>query len=98
MIMSVSGVLGHDLSVNGQSMLYLLSGYAGEDMAVNVSQEQQEATYENQLSTSVPVEEFWEHVKNKMASDGFKKDFAVRSLQTLCVYRQVHRHLNSDLC
>ncbi|XP_064617212.1 multiple epidermal growth factor-like domains protein 10 [Liolophura sinensis] len=51
--------------------------YEAEDPEVHVVPEDPEATtYENHLSTSVPVEEFWDYIQEKMAADGFKAEFA----------------------
>ncbi|XP_064617213.1 receptor-type tyrosine-protein phosphatase kappa-like [Liolophura sinensis] len=51
--------------------------YEAEDPEVHVAPEDPEATtYENHLSTSVPVEEFWDYIQEKMAADGFKAEFA----------------------
>ncbi|XP_064617215.1 receptor-type tyrosine-protein phosphatase mu-like [Liolophura sinensis] len=50
--------------------------YEAEDPEVHVAPEDPEATtYENHLSTSVPVEEFWDYIQEKMAADGFKAEF-----------------------
>lgn len=54
-----------------------MPGDETEDEENLVNQETPGASHENQGPTSVSVEEFWEHVQNKITTGGFKADFAV---------------------
>lgn len=62
-----------------------MPGDETEDEENLVNQETPGALHENQGPTSVSVEEFWEHVQNKITTGGFKADFAVS-----CDYKVVN--------